>query len=286
MSEPLTWSPSRSWRWRTCPRQFFLRDVAQATPAQFDARRIVRGKVIHAGMEGAIRAVSNGKHRQARTLFDFLAEAQEAMGAHPAAARLPASEFADCLRVVAAALAVLDVPVPGSIIGVEMPFILRHNGIVINGAIDLALRTGPTSIRVLDWKSGKVPERSEAIEGHTALGIYSIAALQVWPWARMIEVGLYSVSQNRSVNLVVTRAMQEMVLERLSRDFHAAHHAKARLSPETFDETFPAKSGDHCTSCVFRSYCPQFAGVQLPTRPEVDVAAERERIATRISLSG
>lgn len=286
MSEPLTWSPARSWRWRTCPRQFLLRDVVNAEPAQFEARRLLRGSVIHAGMEGAIQAVAAGKHREARSLFDFLAEAQEAMEAHPAAAELSTAELADCFRVVSSALAVLEVPLPGSIIGVEFPFSLRHNGMVINGQIDLVLRTGPCSLRVLDWKTGKIPERAEAIEGHTALGIYSIAALQAWPWARTVEVGLYSVPQNRSVNLIVTRAMQEMVLDRLARDFHAAHHAKARLSPETVDEVFPARSGEHCTSCAFRSYCPLFAESALPVRPGVDVTAERERIATRISLSG
>lgn len=286
MSEPLTWSPARSARWRACPRQFLLKDVVVAAPAQFDARRVLRGQVIHAGMEGAIRAVSHGKHRNARSLFDFLAEAQETMEAHPAAADMSVPDFAECLRVVSSALAVLEVPLPGSIIGVEFPFSLRHNGMTVNGAIDLVLRTGPYSLRVLDWKTGKIPDRAEAIEGHTALGVYSIAALRAWPWARTVEVGLYSVPQNRSVNLVVTRSMQEMVLNRLSRDFHAAHHARARLSPETLDEVFPARSGEHCTSCVFRSYCPEFADSTPPVRPGVDVDAERERIATRISLSG
>lgn len=242
--------------------------------------------MIHAGMEGAIRAVSHGRHREARSLFEFLGEAQDAMRAHPDADRMSIPDIADCARIVASALAVLEVPAPGSIIGVEFPFSFRHNGILIDGVIDLALRTGPTSLRVLDWKTGKIPDRSEAIEGHTALGVYSIAAMRAWPWARSVEAGLYSVPHNKSVNLVVTRAMQEMILDRLVRDYHAAHHAKARLSPETVDEVFPTRAGEHCTSCVFRSYCPEFADSGPPTRPGLDVAAEQRRIAMRISLSG
>lgn len=216
-------------------------------------------------------------------MIAFLDEALDAMNEHPAIERLSMPDMADCARVVSSALAVLDVPLPASIIGIEFPFSFHHNGIVIDGVIDLALRTGPHSVRVLDWKTGKVPDRTEAIEGHTALGVYSVAALQAWPWARTIDACLYSVPKRKSVNLVVSRAMQELVLSRITADFHAAHHAKALLSPENVDETFPARSGDHCMTCVFRSYCPIFADSDLPVRPGLDVLAERDRIAARIS---
>jgi len=286
MTDALTWSPSRSRRWRECPRQFLFNDVLGAPPAQPDPPHFLRGSLIHAGMEGAIRAVAAGKHRHARTLAGFLDEANDAMRAHPAAAQLPEPTVADCHRVLADAMAGLGVPMPASIIGVEWKFVLRHNGIMINGAIDLVLRTGPASLRVLDWKSGKIPERSEAIEGHTALGIYSIAAMRAWRWASAIEVGLYSIPHDQSVNLIVTRAMQELVLDRVSRDYHAAQHARALLSPESVDEAFPTRSGDHCGSCRFRSYCPLFGGSALPVRPGVDVEKEREHIARKITLSG
>lgn len=286
MTQSLPWSPSRSTRWRTCPRQFLYRDVLNVEPAQFAAPRNLRGSVIHAGMEGALRAVSNGQHRGARTMALFIPEAQEAMREHPLAAELSEMDLIDCMRVVSTALAGLDVPNPGSILGVEYPFSFVYNGMPIKGIMDLILRTGAYSIRVIDWKSGKIPERAESLEGNTALGVYSVAAMRAFPWAKVIEVGLHSIPHDQSTQLVITREMQELVLERLASDYHASAAARARLRPDTIDVEFPAKVGDHCTSCVFRSYCPKFARSNPPVRPGVDVEAERDRMTARIALSG
>ena len=286
MSTPLVWSPSRSTRWRTCRRQFLLKDLLAAEPAQHAARRNLRGNVMHAGMEAALRTVAAGKYRHATSMAAFFGEAETAMREHPSAAELPAADLADCVGIVYAALTGLGVPAPGSILGVEMPFTFVHHGMPVKGIIDLALRTGPVSARVIDWKSGRIPERSEQLEGNTALGVYSVAAMRAFPWARTIEVCLHSIPRAQSVQLVITREMQELVLERLAGDFHAAESARARLAPESVDDLFPASTGDHCTSCVFRSYCPEFRDSSPPVRPGVDVDAERERLAARIALTG
>jgi RecB family exonuclease len=286
VSELLSWSPARSQRWRACRRQFLFKDLLDAAPAQHDAQRLLRGRVMHAGMEAAIRAVSHGKRRGARMFDAFIDDAQEAMRAHPAADQLSAADLADCVRVLHDALRLLRVPLPASIIGVEHPFSFHYQGVLLEGVIDLVLRTGPTSLRVIDWKSGKIPDRAEAIEGHSALMLYAVATLRCWRWAETVEVGLYSFKYRRSIQLTASDSMRDLVLARLVRDYHAAQFARVRLTSTKVDEVFPASPGDHCDSCVFRSYCPVFAGAQLPTRPGVDVDAERDRIDAMIELSG
>lgn len=285
MSESPSWSPSRSSRWRACPRQFLLRDVLDAPPTQHTAKHLLRGRVMHAGLEAAIRVVASGRRRDARTMAAFTDEAYDAMRDSPAATDLSTADLADCLRIVGAALTTLQVPLAGAIIGVEHPFSLRHGQILIEGVMDLVLRTGPDSLRIIDWKSGDIPRRAEEIEGHTALNVYSVAASRCWPWAKTIEVGLHSISRNRSVNLIATPDMQEMALARLVQDHHAARYARERLTAKNVNSLFPARSGDHCQSCEHRSYCPLFADSAPPVRAGVDVDTERQRVATKIFLA-
>lgn len=282
----MTWSPSRSAKWRTCPRQFLYEDVLDAAPAQPEAARRKRGRVMHAGMEAAFRTLFTGKHRGALSMAWYINEAHEAMREHPDAESLSMSDMAECCQLVSTVLATFDVPNPGSIVGIEHPFSFIHKGIPIHGIIDLALRTGAHSVKIIDWKSGRIAERAEMLEGNTALGTYSIAALRAWPWATTIEVGLHSLRHNESRFVTMTRAMQELTLSRLARDFHAAQSARNHLDPLTVEDVFPAMPGDHCGGCVFRSYCPMFADSNPPVRPGVDVVAERERLEARISLSG
>jgi putative RecB family exonuclease len=282
----MSWSPARSTAWRTCPRQFLYRDVLQAAPAQFEAPRRQRGRVMHAGMEGAFRALYGGKHRGALTMAWYIGEAHDAMREHADAALLAPAELADCLQIVANLLAALEVPNAGSILGIEYPFSFVHKGIPINGIMDLALRTGPKSLRVVDWKSGRITSRTEQLEGNVALATYSIAAGRIWPWAEEIEVGLHSMRYNESTFLVVTRELQELALARVVGDFHAAESARHNLDPLTLEDVFPTKPGEHCSGCLFRSYCPLFAESNPPVRPGVDVEAERARLEARISLAG
>lgn len=282
----MTWSPARSTMWRTCPRQFLYRNVLDAIPAQYEATNRQRGRVMHAGMEAAFRTLANGKHRGALTMAWYIGEAHEAMRAHADAELLSMSDLADCLKIVSTQLAQLDVPTPGSILGIECPFSFVHKGIPVNGVIDLVRRTGPKSLRITDWKSGHIATRTEQLEGNTALLIYSIAAAQAWHWAEEIEVGLHSMRYGDTCYFTVTREMQELALSRLVRDYDAAEAARSRLGRHVTENEFPARPGDHCQGCVFRSYCPLFAKSNPPVRPGVDVEAERERLKARISLAG
>lgn len=296
MADISTWSPTRSWRWQACPRQFLLKDVLNAKPAQPDAPRVLRGQLMHAGMEGAMRAardeVTITNFPNLPDMSVFFGDAQRAMTAHRAWPFLVSdADMADCSRIVHDCLSRLEVPPPSSILGVEQSFsfchqALRHDGVIdlrIEGTVDLALRTGANSLRVIDWKTGSIPDRPELIEGRIALNVYSIAAMLLWPWATTVQVSLFSIPRGHSVNLVVTRETQAMALDRIAQDFQAAHEAMAALAPDTVDADFPTRSGDACISCVFRSYCPEFAQVALSVRRGVDVDAERNRIEAAIS---
>lgn len=282
----MSWSPARSTSWRTCPRQFLFRDVLNAAPAQHENARRPRGRVMHAGMEAAFRALVSGKYRHALSMAWYIAEAHEAMRNHSDAQALSWVDFADCLQTVSNALAMLDVPNAGDVLGIEYPFSFVHKGIPVNGTIDFAQRTGPKSLRITDWKAGRIISRAEQLEGNTALMIYSIAAARAWHWAEKIEVGLHSMRYGEAHYLTVTREMQELALSRLVHDYHEAETARVRLGRHSTDNEFPAKSGEHCSACVFRSYCPLFARSNPPVRPGVDVEAERARLEARISLAG
>jgi hypothetical protein len=279
------WSPARSSLLHHCPRQYALRYVLKAVPAQPDSVARMRGRVIHAGLAAAFQARAAGEMGAAQypLMARYYPAAEAAMLAHADAAVLSSVERAGAFAQAHRVLRRVASPHPAAILGVEMPFDVDIEEVPVEGVIDLALRTGLASVHVREWKTGTVtwlPLEDDA------LPVYGWAAAQRWPWVKTITVGLYATRVNQEREQALSVARSRLRCAKLARDARWAATARTSLTAETIDALYPMNPGGHCGGCPFRSYCPQFSKVSdLPLRSGVDVAAERHRLAQTLEHS-
>jgi len=282
----MAWSPARSSLLRHCPRQYLLRHILHAVPAQPDSVSKLRGRVIHAGLAAAFaeRAIGEPGDRHRPMMARHYAAAEHAMREHRDTSMLSSIERAVAFAQVFEVLRTIPPPHPTAILGVELAFSLELDGEPINAVTDLVLRTGSTSLHVREWKSGTVTWEPVVDD---ALPFYGLMALQRWPWAQTITVGLYPTRINRERVQVLTPVHIQRLRDRLVNDARRDRRARLNLSAGTVDTLFPTDVGSHCGGCPFRSYCPQFRSVtDLPVLPGVDVVAESNRLAMALERHG
>lgn len=281
----IVWSVSQSSAWQ-CPRQWWFNSVAHAPPAQPEAGNRARGRAIHAAIECAYR------HATTQAVTGYMIVFIE-----PALAVLwqqwGKSQRQDEYNIAASQLTELfmklPVPAPQSVLGIEKKVTLEHRDefgtYKINCVMDLVLQTGATSAHIRDWKSGRI---DGDVTDNVQLAVYDLAARTTWPWLTTVTVGLYSVRENRETPLIELDPQDRAAcLNRLLGDADNAHSAlsDARDGIVPGTEAFPTRPGERCSSCVFRSYCPEFTGALLPLRPGVttqDAARERVKLAHRL----
>lgn len=275
----VAWSPARSSLLRHCPRQYMLRHVLKAAPAQPDSAARMRGRVVHAGLAAAFAARVDhelgdpGYPQMAR----YYPAAERAMYSHPDTPKLSVVAGAEARAEVYAVLKTITPSHPAAILGVEMPFTVAVDGEQLTGVVDLALRTGPTSAHIREWKTGTVDWEPLSDD---ALPLYGGVAVHRWPWIETVTIGLYSTRTGREQVQTLTLDQTQALRRRLVADAMRERAARAQLSVDTADTLFPTTPGAHCGSCPFRSYCPLFRGVAgLPVRPGVDPIAEGHRLA-------
>lgn len=282
MSALVDWSVSRAELWRACPRQYLLIHVLRARPAIATSRDRGFGIVTHRAIQAAYAARASGSapvDGQPGRMDGYLRNVLDALDDVDA----PLRQRRDVAAAVAALLRRLPAPHPTAILGVEHSFELTHDGVRTRGVIDYAVRTGPSSIHVRDWKTGAVDSDPESLEGNLQMSTYDDAAHALWPWATTVTVGLYAVRQLRETIRELSRETVTFFRARSTRDALAVQDAVARVNADTVDDLFPARSGRHCGACVMRPYCPLFRDASLPLRGDVDVAAERHRMDTELA---
>jgi RecB family exonuclease len=270
-SSATAWSVSREWLWDACPRQYSLRYLRGARPAQPVAPNRARGIVAHAGMEGAYRAAQEEGPRESGLMLDFAQESRLSMMDTQEWRELSTAERGDILTLVEDCLESLPTPHATSILGVECAVDMTLDGLDVTAILDVVLRTGRRSLHVRDYKTSALPRKPDELESNMQLAVCALAASQRWPWADTITVGLYSLPKRREI------------IHRLSRKSVATlvRHLVAQAERAHARESFPATPGDHCATCRFRSYCPEFAGVDFPLASglsPVDVAREQFRL--------
>lgn len=284
----IVWSVSQSAAWQ-CPRQWWLRHVAQAMPAQPDAPNRARGRAMHAAIERAyITAI--GDPSRGGYMIKYIAAAAAVLW-ETWGYQQRADEYNTAVSQLSDLFLTLPVPAPHAILGIERQVSLTHTdefgSYKINCVMDLVLRTGATSAHIRDWKSGRI---EDDLSRNVQLAIYDLAARTAWPWLTTITVGLYSIRENRETPPVELDPRDRLVsLEQLLRDASDAHATldEVRRGERSGAEAFPPVPGDRCASCVFRSYCPQFENAVLPLRAGVsaqDVAAQQRKLAHRLEL--
>lgn len=273
----IVWSVSQSSAWQ-CPRQWWLNTIARAMPAQPEASNRVRGRALHAAIECAYRlAVMNpAEGFMIQFLDDAVRLLWQSWGRHQRQ-----DDYNTAVGQLTELFLTLPVPAPGAVLGIERKAVLEHSDkfgtYKINCVMDLVFKTGPTSAHIRDWKSGRV---DDDVHSNVQLAIYDLAARMLWPWLTTITVGLYSVRENRETDPVeLTAEDRETALSLMLYDASDAYATVAEHGP------FPPNPGERCSTCVFRSYCPEFTGALLPLRPGLtshDVAGERVQLARRL----
>lgn len=280
----LSLSPSKKRKWDTCRLQWWFDYVAKALVPNVEPWPLVRGTAAHAGLATAYRLAAAEQlppppGRRMSHYEDAALDAFHAALTPPYANRTDRIEAAGVLIEL---LATLPVPAPRAIVGVEQPFRLETPGGVIEGVIDLALRTGPRSLHIRDWKWSYTPEPEDSSQGAT----YNIAAPTLWDWAEQITIGFYSIKNRTERPVELDPEVRQLRLEQL--EYSGLEMADAMRMAAQSDiaaaEVFPPTLGEHCESCLFRAYCPAYGGPPSAlTYPVDDVASTRADLIRKLN---
>lgn len=285
-----SWSVSQTHAMAECPRAWWFRYVAAATPAQPRSVKQLIGSAIHAGLEAAYLAAkadvawAGSVMRAGRTMgsthgLAALAAFSAYWDANGAGVR--DYEREDAERLLLELLDMLITPRSWEVLGVEEKFSLRLfpqepdvSPVTVHGVMDLVFNTsvGDTkSIHIRDWKLGPVPTGETELQRNAQLCAYAGAAVHRWPWVTRITVGLYSIRERREISTVLHPDSIERAARQLA---HDAETGRLRAEQKWVEPT----TGDHCGGCRFRSYCPKMNRAKPPVMDGVDVAAERARL--------
>ena len=172
---------------------------------------------------------------------------------------------------------------PGAVLGIEREFELAIGGVRFVGALDRADRIAPDAVRIRDYKSGRIPPSRQEVDESLQLAIYDLAAAQLWPWAKRVEVGMDLLRHDRVVWTERTEAQREATWR----------YVLAMVERIETAEDYPARLTTLCTHCDQRSHCPAYANA-LSARPGPEtadpddlaaVAREREELAGCIKIA-
>lgn len=277
-------SPSKGRAWGTCRLMWWFNYVARATPSNVEPWHLVRGTAAHAGLAAAygLAAAEASPPPLGRRMDHYEEAALEAFDKALTGTHSTWTDRLEARGYLVALLGILPVPAPKAVVGVEKPFVLNTPGGRIEGVIDLALRTGPRSLHIRDWKWSQTPEPEDSVQGAT----YSIAAPTLWEWAEEITIGFYSIKHQAERPVELDPEVRQLRLEQLEyAGLEMTDALEAAAQPgATAAEVFPAKLGEHCASCLFRAYCPAYGGPPaLLAYPVDDVASTRADLIRKLN---
>jgi RecB family exonuclease len=166
---------------------------------------------------------------------------------------------------------------PISVLAVEREFELAVGRFRVVGAIDRVDRTGEKSIRIRDYKTGRLlPTRAEVDES-LQLSLYCLAAQELWPWAENVELQLDMLRHDVRLRTV-----------RRQDDLDVARRYVEVLGEKTESDTdFAPRPGPNCVHCEHRVQCDAYVRAlrgertvhAMDLRDIGAVAREREEVA-------
>jgi DNA helicase II / ATP-dependent DNA helicase PcrA len=135
-----------------------------------------------------------------------------------------------------------EAPQP-DVIETERWFELQIAGSKVTGRVDRIDRTGPDTVAIVDYKTGKMQSQEDADES-LQLSLYALAARDAWGMRAE-----HLVFHNLENNTPVFTSRNDAQLE------------EAKLAVQDVSEgikagEFPAKPGFHCAFCPYRNLCP------------------------------
>ena len=150
---------------------------------------------------------------------------------------------------------------PPEVIETERRFELQVGSAKLAGRVDRIDRTGPDTVAIVDYKTGK-PRSQEDADESLQLSLYALAAREIWG-KRADRLILYNLENNTPV--CSTRTDAELEAAKLRVEEVAERIARGE---------FPSKPGYHCAFCPYRNLCPA---------TEKAVAAPQKKSASRIN---
>jgi putative RecB family exonuclease len=168
------------------------------------------------------------------------------------------------------------------VLGIEQDFDLRIGPHRLIGAIDRVDRIADDAVRVRDYKSTRLPPNRQDVEESLQLAIYDLAARQLWPWAKRVEVGFDLLRHD--VLLTTERTDEEREATR--------HYILASIEQIETAQSFRARPSTLCPHCDHREQCWDYGEALKGKRPLVctdhgdlvAVSQEREELAMLLKV--
>ena len=162
------------------------------------------------------------------------------------------------------------------VIETERRFELQVGPAKLAGRVDRIDRTGPDSVAIVDYKTGK-PKSQEDADESLQLSLYALAARETWG-KRADCLIFYNLENNAPV--YTTRTDAELEVAKLRVRDASDGIAQGKFAP---------KVGYHCTFCPYRNLCPateKIVGGKIVTGKIVTGktgAAPRKKSASRVN---
>ena len=151
-------------------------------------------------------------------------------------------------------------PLP-EVIETERRFELQVGSAKLAGRVDRIDRTGPDTVAIVDYKTGK-PKSQEDADKSLQLSLYALAARDALG-KRADRLIFHNLENNTPISTTRTDA-----------ELEAAKMRVEKASCEIAEGKFAAKPGYHCAYCPYRNLCPA---------TEKIVAAPRKKSASRVN---
>ena len=150
---------------------------------------------------------------------------------------------------------------PPEVMETECRFELQVGSAKLTGRVDRIDRTGPESVAIVDYKTGK-PKLQEDADESLQLSLYALAARETWG-KRADRLIFHNLENNTPVHTTRTDA-----------ELEAAKLRVQKASDGIAQGKFAPKPGYHCAFCPYRNLCPA---------TEKTVAAPQKKSASRVN---
>ncbi len=132
---------------------------------------------------------------------------------------------------------------PPEVLETEKRFELQVGSGKLSGRVDRIDRTGPDTVDIVDYKTGK-PRPQDDADKSLQLSLYAIAAREVW-------------DQNAEHLIFTTWKTDIISTTRSDGELEEAKHRVQKVADGIAGRKFPANPGHHCTFCPYRNLCPE-----------------------------
>jgi hypothetical protein len=241
-------SVSRMKRYAQCPRSYQLHYVEKQRATPSDS--LVFGSLLHVPLEHTYKRIVaegySGKFPVDWLVAEFRREWM----------RAELSDFAvfdEGLRLLkdyATAVGFVDYR---TVLGVEQEFRLTIGRFEVLGYLDRADKIDDETVLVTDYKSNRLIFSREDIDHDLQLGVYALAARELWPWAKRIRLAFYLLRHGFAMETIRSEADLESVRE---------YVVAIGEQMETVAE-FPARLNTNCTYCDHNTHCDAYTRARL-----------------------